>query len=250
MLRRNDGTVHELSAPGLPLGVRRKGDTELGEIVLEPGSALVLYTDGLIESTHDVIAGMDRLRSAVAQVDGRSRIQTAGQIASATLGDDASDDVAILTLSFDVEPDREKYRRWAFDCEDRFAAREVHRAFVAALVASGANDDQVRDAEVVFSELLGNVVRHARGPCEVVFDTTNALPVLSILDRGRGITHAAHLPADAFAESGRGLYIARALTAEFNASRRPGGGTHARAVLYVDRFAPAGPRRQLVSAVA
>jgi PAS domain S-box-containing protein len=250
LIRRRDGTVVELSAPGLPLGVRRKGDTEPGDVVLETGSVLVLYTDGLIESTHDLIAGQCRLREALIAVDSHARGHAADHIASIALADGAQDDVAILTLSLGAEPDDERYRRWSFECEDRFAAREIHQAFVASLVAAGANDEQLGDAETVFSELLGNVVRHARGPCDVVLDASGILPVLSMLDRGRGFTHAAHLPADAFAESGRGLFIVRALTAEFNASRRPGGGTHARAVLYVDRLAALPHRSQRAAAVA
>jgi PAS domain S-box-containing protein len=250
LIRRRDGTVVEVTAPGLPLGVRRKGDTEPGDVVLELGSMLVLYTDGLIESTHDLIAGERRLREAILQADVHSGSHAADHIASVALADGAQDDVAILTLGLGPEPDDERYRRWTFDCEDRFAAREIHHAFVAALVGSGANDEQVRDAEVVFAELLGNVVRHARGPCDVVLDASGTLPVLSMLDRGRGFTHAAHLPADAFAESGRGLFIVRALTAEFNATRRPGGGTHARAVLYVDRLASLPQRRERAVAVA
>jgi anti-sigma regulatory factor (Ser/Thr protein kinase) len=210
----------------------------------------VLYTDGLIESTHDVLAGEHRLRHAVGQVDGRAYVTPAEYIARVALADGAQDDVAILTMSLKADARDEHYRRWSFDCEDRFAAREVHHAFVAALVGMGANDGHVRDAEVVFSELLGNVVRHARGPCELVLDASGTLPVLSLLDRGRGFAHAAHLPADAFAESGRGLFIVRALTAEFSASRRPGGGTHVRAVLFVDRFVTMPRRREPVSAVA
>jgi PAS domain S-box-containing protein len=250
LMRRRDGTVIELRAPGLPLGVRRKGDTEPGDIVLESGSTLVLYTDGLIESTHDVIAGIRQLRETVTHIDRAAKDAFAEHIAGSALAGGANDDVAILTLSLEAEPDDARYRRWTFDCEDKFAAREVHHAFVASLVAGGANDDQTRDAEVVFSELLGNVVRHARGVCDIVLDATGTLPVLSILDHGRGMTYAAHLPADAFAESGRGLYIVRALTADFNASRRPGGGTHARAVLHVDRFAGMPRRKDLVIAVA
>jgi hypothetical protein len=34
-----------------------------------------------------------------------------------------------------------------------------------------------------------------------------------------------------YAESGRGLFIVRSLTFEYSADLRPGGGTHARAVL-------------------
>jgi PAS domain S-box-containing protein len=243
LLRNADGTVTDLRAPGLPLGVRRKGDTEVGDIVLDPGTLLVLYTDGLVESTHDVIAGERRLRDAIASLGQSGGDRTATRIATAVLAGGASDDVAILTLEFERETESPRYHRWSFDSEDRFAAREIHKAFVASLVSAGANEAQLADAEVVFAELLGNVVRHARGPCDIVLDSTGTLPVLSVLDRGRGFTHTAYLPADAFAESGRGLFIVRTLTAEFNATRRPGGGSHARAVLSIDRLDAAPQRR-------
>jgi len=61
------------------------------------------------------------------------------------------------------------------------------------------------------------------------------LPVLSVLDRGRGFSHAPHLPADTFAETGRGLFIVRTLAAEFGATRRFDGGSHARAVITINR---------------
>jgi PAS domain S-box-containing protein len=242
-VRGPDGAIVELSAPGLPLGVRRKGDCEAREIVLDPGALLVLYTDGLVESTHDYSAGERRLRAAIGRLEPFSGALLAQSLARSCLGGEARDDVAILTLAFEHSIDSHQYRRWTFDSSDRFAAREIRAAFEAAVVGAGANEEQLADAEVVFAELLGNVVRHARGPCDVVLDATGTLPVLSVLDRGRGFTHAAHLPADAFAESGRGLYIVRSLTAEFNASRRPGGGTHARAVLYVERLVTS-PRRR------
>ncbi len=237
LVRKPDGAIVELAAPGLPLGVRRKGDTEARETILEPGSFVVLFTDGLTEATRDFAEGERRLREAIARVAVPSPVPAADRLASLILRGEATDDVAILTLAFDREIDDDRYRRFTFDSADRFAARETRAAFVAALVGAGASEAQLVDAEVVYSELLGNVVRHARGPCDIVVDASGVLPVLSVLDRGRGFTHAAHLPADAFAEAGRGLFIVRALTAEFNASRRPDGGSHARAVLFVDRFA-------------
>jgi anti-sigma regulatory factor (Ser/Thr protein kinase) len=126
--------------------------------------------------------------------------------------------------------------RWSFDSDDRVAAHEIHRAFVGCLVSAGAGEMQLADAQVVLAELLGNVVRHARGPCEVVLDWSGSEPVLSVLDRGCGFTPSSVLPDDALAESGRGLFIVRTLSAEFSVTRRPGGGTHARAVLRVDRL--------------
>jgi PAS domain S-box-containing protein len=250
LLRGPDGRVRELVAPGLPLGVRRKGDTERGDVILEPGSLLVLYTDGLVESTHDVIAGESRLREAIAAFDLGSTDRIAEGIAATALAGAARDDVAILTLRVEAEREDARYQRWSFDCDDRFAAREIHAAYVAALVATGATDIQLADAEVVFAELLGNVVRHARGPCDVVLDASGTLPVLSMLDRGHGFSQGTYLPADAFAESGRGLYIVRTLAADFHATRRPGGGSHARAVLNVERLANPVKRRNPARAVA
>jgi PAS domain S-box-containing protein len=243
LVRRPDGSVTDLRAPGLPLGVRRKGDTESGDVVLDPGTLLVLYTDGLVESTRDVIAGERRLREAIVGLGHTFGERTATRLATAVLAGGARDDVAILTLEFEREAESALHRRWSFDSDDRFAAHDIHRDVVALLAKAGANDAQLTDAEVVFAELLGNVVRHARGPCDVVLDATGALPVLSVLDRGRGFTHAAYLPVDAFAESGRGLFIVRSLTTEFNATRRPGGGSHARAVITLDRLAQPPQRR-------
>ena len=234
LLRRPSGEIVELSAPGLPLGVRRKGDTELREIEIEAGSFLTLYTDGLIEATRDWSVGESRLREAIATIDSTRGQRAAERLATSILRGAASDDVAILTLAFAPESKEHhdmREHRWTFDAGDRHAARATQRAFCAALVAAGANDQQICEAELIYAELLGNVVRHAPGPCMVDLDTAGESPVLSVLDRGPGYTQSPRLPIDMLAESGRGLFIVRSLTFEFQAELRPGGGTHARAVL-------------------
>ena len=69
---------------------------------------------------------------------------------------------------------------WSFDCRDPSAAQEVRQALVASLASAGASDAELADAQAVFSELLGNVVRHAGGSCEVVLEIGGGLPVLSV----------------------------------------------------------------------
>ncbi len=66
-LVRAAGAVDFLDLPaGLPLGVGG-GKFESAELTLEPGSVLVLYTDGLIESREEAIdIGMDHLAHALA----------------------------------------------------------------------------------------------------------------------------------------------------------------------------------------
>ena len=233
LLRAASGEIVELRSPGLPLGVRRKGDTEARSIEIEPGAFLTLYTDGLIEATHDLSVGERRLRDALESLDVGSGVPAAESIANAVLDGGATDDVAILTVSFAPEQQTlqsEGERLWRFDASDRFAARAAQRALTGALVSSGIGEADVVDAELVFAELVGNVVRHATGPCVVALDTDGEAPVVSVLDRGPGFA-ATVCAADEFAESGRGLAIVRALVFEFSAEPRHGGGTHARAVL-------------------
>ena len=89
-------------------------------------------------------------------------------------------------------------------------------------------------AELVFGELLGNVVRFAPGPVEIVLNWTHAAaPVLHVLDRGPGFTFAPKLPLDLLSERGRGLYIVWSLAEDFNVTPRHDGGAHARAVLAI-----------------
>ncbi len=59
-----------------------------------------------------------------------------------------------------------------------------------------------------------------------------------MLDRGRGFRHLPKLPADVLSERGRGLYIVSALADDFAVTRRPDGGSHARAVLSVTGCGP------------
>ena len=143
---------------------------------------------------------------------------------------------SLLTVAFDGEVDAEAplRRRWRFDSRDVAAARAATAGVMAAVAATGATQANADDAETVARELVANVTRHAPGACEVVLDATGGLPVLGVLDRGRGrpLTHTACLPVDAFAASGRGLFIVRALTVDFSACPRIGGGTTARAVLH------------------
>ncbi len=149
-----------------------------------------------------------------------------------TLAAGATELLHIDVGSEDPADPRAPLRR-SFETFDAGAVLRARAEVVATILAAGATQAEAGDAETVFGELVGNVVRHAPGICEIALDRAGPMPVLSVLDRGRGrgFTHTAMLRADAFAESGRGLFIARALALEFNAFPRVGGGTHVRAVL-------------------
>ncbi len=100
MLRRADGTIEELGVNGTLLGVYP--DPELGAqtVVVEPGDALLFYTDGVTDSWWNA-GGEQRLAetlrtlgSDVSAADAAARIE---QMALAGAGS-TSDDLAILVL--------------------------------------------------------------------------------------------------------------------------------------------------------
>jgi anti-sigma regulatory factor (Ser/Thr protein kinase) len=102
------------------------------------------------------------------------------------------------------------------------------------LNATGAGDADSAGAELVFGELIGNVVRHAAGLVEVEIEWSGDAPVLHVLDRGPGYDLNHNLPASD-SETGRGLFLVEQFTREFTVTRLPGYGAHARAVLAIPR---------------
>jgi serine phosphatase RsbU (regulator of sigma subunit) len=101
LVRDRAGTVRELPADsGLPLGLRDAAESRVDTLHLEDGALIVLYTDGLIESTRDARDGDRRLRAALrAAHDGI--IRPAQSIYDAVLEQGSRDDVAILTIRVD-----------------------------------------------------------------------------------------------------------------------------------------------------
>jgi sigma-B regulation protein RsbU (phosphoserine phosphatase) len=50
ILRRTNGVLEKLEAGGLPLGIEATAVFDAGTIQLQPGDALILYTDGVVEA--------------------------------------------------------------------------------------------------------------------------------------------------------------------------------------------------------
>lgn len=85
----------------LPLGVDASAEYRTHRVQSEPGAMLVLYTDGAIEHSRDVLEGESLLLEAVAGVAESSQADPAAAIYRSIFdGNVVGDDVAILTVGF------------------------------------------------------------------------------------------------------------------------------------------------------
>ncbi|MEA2721168.1 MAG: hypothetical protein QOJ39_3032, partial [Candidatus Eremiobacteraeota bacterium] len=180
-------------------------------------------------ATRDVIEGEERLRAALTHDAVLHSNSPAKLIHDLVIPERALDDVAILTLALGRET------HWAFESVDALAAQSVRSSFVAALAREASADSDLGAAELIFGELIGNVVRYAPGPIDIDLEWIGAVPVLHVLDRGGGFDLRSTLPEDVMSERGRGLYIVSVLGTDLRADRLPGRGNHVRVVLPIRR---------------
>ncbi len=102
LLRRADGSVQELELRGPIVGAFAESTFEDAEAHLAPGSMLVLYSDGVIETRDEAggFLGLDRLRDIVSGVRATPRKaarEVFGRVSAFGLGE-LPDDIAILTI--------------------------------------------------------------------------------------------------------------------------------------------------------
>ncbi|MGW4566885.1 SpoIIE family protein phosphatase [Streptomyces sp. NPDC004561] len=202
-------SVRVLPAPvNAPLGV--------GGVIYEqcsttvaPGSTLVLYTDGLIETPGTDIE--DQLTQLIATLDTLPGtppdLEAAADHVLSTLlpGADGHDDVTLLLTQLPAAPLATVATDLPATAESVPAGREfLDKALVAWGCAQSADD-----ALLLLSEVLTNAVQHAQGPIGVHVCRTDTALTVEVSDR------SLHLPQPRLAaeddESGRGLLLVRAL---------------------------------------
>ena len=217
------GDIVPLEASGLPLGLREHDASAGASHAIVPGSMLVLYTDGLIESTHDLDEGNRRLERALRDPALARSGHPAAHIRDAVLTEGSRDDVAILCANYaGVAFERHRVDVRVPEQSARFA-----KLLVSELQRCGYADDATVNAEVVLSELVGNLVRHTPGVATFVIDAQRHRVLLHVLDDGAGYRFLSRLPTDTLSERGRGLFLISALTEAFHVTVRAAGGSHA-----------------------
>jgi anti-sigma regulatory factor (Ser/Thr protein kinase) len=125
---------------------------------------------------------------------------------------------------------------WSVVVTDALQAVGIRPAFRDYLSRHAARGSDVPGAELIFGELLGNLVRHAPGPASFRLDWHGERPTLVVADEGAGFQGAPQTTLDdPVAEDGRGLALVRALAVEVVFGNRPGRGAYVKVVLPVQR---------------
>jgi anti-sigma regulatory factor (Ser/Thr protein kinase) len=95
------------------------------------------------------------------------------------------------------------------------------RSLVVAFLSEHATDDaDLASAELIFGELLGNVVAHAPGPVDVSITWLDGQALLAMWDTGPSYAFDASLPANIMSEHHRGLYIVECLGQDLRVIRQ------------------------------
>jgi serine phosphatase RsbU (regulator of sigma subunit)/PAS domain-containing protein len=179
-----DGNVRFAHTPtDPPLGVAEP-PFEVVELLVPVDGLLVLYTDGLIESAMvDTDTGMDRLAGLLRARHGEDLDQLCDSLTRGLLptGQPSTDDAALLVVRVHATAP-EAIATWSLP-EEPQAARAARR-HVRDQLAVWDLEDLTGNTEMLASELVANVIRHARGPVR--------LRLLRGLRRQRD--HAAHAP--------------------------------------------------------
>jgi sigma-B regulation protein RsbU (phosphoserine phosphatase) len=100
LLLRADGGVEIPREHGPLLGVIERPSFPVTEILLEPGDALLLYTDGLIER-NPLVEDEERLAAIVGRLRGAGAAELLAELEDATLGPEPRsprDDVALVII--------------------------------------------------------------------------------------------------------------------------------------------------------
>ncbi|QOV37215.1 SpoIIE family protein phosphatase [Streptomyces ferrugineus] len=219
-----DGTVvfPPLSADP-PLGAAEP-PFETTEIPVPEGSVLALYTDGLVESSkREMDEGMaalaEVLRTAHADGTATDLEHLCEQVTSALLpaGHQAADDAAFLLARLHALPDS-RMASWPLPKDPRAAGQA--RTLIRGQLAAWDLEALTPTTELLASELVGNVIRHAKGPLRLRLLHGAAL-ICEVFDGS--LTMPRIRRATDTDEGGRGLQLITALSQRWGTRYTPTG---------------------------
>jgi serine phosphatase RsbU (regulator of sigma subunit)/anti-sigma regulatory factor (Ser/Thr protein kinase) len=172
LIAHEDGDPVFMELPGsAPLGATRVASYEDVERALEPGAALVLYTDGLVERAGESLdTGLERLRAAVAGSASGGEIERLGDsLVAALLPDGPTGDDAALLLARALPLSDSVMARFPADVE---SIPLMRRMLGRWLQEAGATTAEAEDVALAASEACANAIEHAYGPAAGVLEVS------------------------------------------------------------------------------
>ncbi len=209
--------------PSPPMGVLTTPRYTQHERKLQPGSTLVLYTDGLIEDPAEVLdIGLERLRVAVEAtgVEAGADDTCERLLEQLTSAATQSDDVTLLVVRLSETLGPTVALEVSNESGGLYAMRQTLRRW---LVERGADEDETEDVIMACNEACENAVEHGYAFGHDLFDVEfgDADGDLSVCVRDRGSWREPRATPD----RGRGLPLMRKLMDEVDVQPRPGGTT-------------------------
>ncbi|GAA2440134.1 hypothetical protein GCM10010191_64540 [Actinomadura vinacea] len=192
---------------------------------LPDGTLLLLYTDGLLESAdRDADQGMTRLTQTLAttlQNAPDTSLEALCDILTAALlpSDQLTGDDAALLVSRTGRLPASNVATWPLP-EDPRAAGMAREHVRDQLAAWHLDEELTMTTELLVSELVGNVVRHAKGPMRLRMLRSRTL-ICEVSDGS--LTTPLIRRADLADEGGRGLQLVAALTQRWGTRYNAGG---------------------------
>jgi serine phosphatase RsbU (regulator of sigma subunit)/anti-sigma regulatory factor (Ser/Thr protein kinase) len=223
-----EGKTRFVTAPGIPIGWPGAGSDEVVTFTLDRSDILVLYTDGLVEATKDIIDGLELLAAAASDAAG----YPAGPLARALVeralsGAMRSDDSLALVLRRRTPAPGTRPRTARF--EYQFSPNAVTVPLARSLFSDwldnvGADPGDAEDLLLTVSELCTNAVRFSSGSpgglSVQAWGEDDAI-VVEVSDDGGGFDwQGADDVPDPEADEGRGLFLVTTLTDEVEVIRR------------------------------
>lgn len=218
-------SVVEVAAPGIPIGWPGAGSHGVVELHLDRSDTLILYTDGLIESTKDILRGLEDLARAAAATASYPATSLTRALVERQLADAArhDDTLALVLRRRSPAPALPAHMLAPFvhQFSPKAAAVPLARHLLRDwLERVPVETPAMHDLLLTVSELCSNAVRHATGAPGSVTLTAWAdadTILIEVSDDGSSPfwsdSAADELP-DPEAEQGRGLFLVRELVDE------------------------------------
>ncbi len=226
----SNGAVREIDAGGIPIGW--PGASSGGELreTLGRSDVLMLYTDGLVESTKDILQGLDSLRRAAIKTAPYPAPYLARALVETALMDAQWQDDTLALVLRRRTPPAPSPRPLLGPFEYRFSPFEANVTLARHMFADWLNrvpiaGEEAEDLLIMASELCTNAVSHGSKSVSLRAWAEEHDLLLEVEDDGGSLEwperRYGELP-DETADRGRGLFLVEALADEVHNDVEPG----------------------------